>query len=100
MNKRKRSEMLPMTKIWRRKAKRVPSSSKEKQERLSSEITNKETLNLSINSPHQVETSSKHLEETLKIEEIPDLSKQPTNRMTRNRSFYNHKKIVNNKTQH
>jgi len=70
MNKHKRSKMLPMTRIWRRKAKRVPSSSKERQERLSSEITNKETLNLSINSPHQAETSSKHLEEALKIEEI------------------------------
>jgi len=55
MNKHKRSKMFPMTKIWGRKAKRVPSSSKEKQERLSSEITNKEMLNLSINPPNQVE---------------------------------------------
>jgi len=82
MNKHKRSKMLPMTKIWTRKAKRAPSSSKERQERPSSEISNEETLNLSINSPHQVETSSKYLEETLKIEEKQDTSKQSTNRMT------------------
>jgi len=44
-------------------------------------------INLSINSPHQVETSSKHLEETLKIEEIPDTSKQSTNRMTQEQDF-------------
>jgi len=34
--------------------------------------------NLSINSPHQVETASEHLEETMKIEELPDTSRQPT----------------------
>jgi len=54
MNKHERSKLLPMTKIWGRKAKRVPSSSKEMQERLSSETTIKETLNLLTNS-----TSSK-----------------------------------------
>jgi len=32
----------------------------------------------SINSPHQVETASKHLEVTMKIEEVPDTSKQST----------------------
>ena len=86
MNKHKRSKLSSMTKIWRRKAKRVPSSSKESQERLCNEITNKETLNISINPPNQVETSSKYLEETL-IEEIPDTSKQSTYRMTQEQEF-------------
>jgi len=55
-----------MTKIWKRKAKRVPSSSKEKQERISSEITNKKMTNLSSNSPHKFETLSKYEEEQMK----------------------------------
>ena len=38
-------------------------------------------INLSINSPHQVETASEHLEETMKIEEVPDTSIQPTLRV-------------------
>jgi len=33
---------------------------------------------LSINSPHQVESASKHLEETMKIKKVPDTSRQPT----------------------
>ena len=78
MNKHKRSKMLPMTKIWRRKVKRVPSSYTKMQERTPCEITNKQMTKLSINSPHQVETASEHLEETMKIEEVPDTSRQPT----------------------
>ena len=35
-------------------------------------------INLSINSPHQVETASEHLEETMKIEEVPDTPRHPT----------------------
>jgi len=66
MNKHKRNKLLPMTKIWKRKAKRVPSSSKEKQERISSEITNKKMTNLSSNSPHKFETLSKYEEEQMK----------------------------------
>jgi len=78
MNKHKRSKMLSMTKIWRRKVKRVPSSYTKMQERTPCEITNKQMTKLSINSPHQVETASEHLEETMKIEEVPDTSRQPT----------------------
>jgi len=32
---------------------------------------------MSINSPHQVDTASEHLEEIMKIEEVPDTSRQP-----------------------
>jgi len=78
MNKHKRSKLLPMTKIWRRKAKRVSSSSKKVQERISCETTNKQITSLSINSPHQVETASEHREETMKIEEVPDTPRQST----------------------
>jgi len=67
-----------MTKIWRHKAKSVPSSSKKIQERITCETTNKQMTNLSINSPHQVETASEHREETMKIEEVPDTPRQPT----------------------
>jgi len=76
MNKHKRSKLLPMTKIWRRKAKRVSSSSKKIQERIPHETTNKQMISLSINSPHQVETASEHPEETMKIEEVPDTLRQ------------------------
>jgi len=67
-----------MTKIWRRKVKRVPSNYTKIQERTPYEITNKQMTKLSLNSPHQVETASEHLEETMKIEEVPDTSRQPT----------------------
>jgi len=67
-----------MTKIWRRKAKRVPSSSKKVQERIPCETTNKQMTNLSINSTLQVETASEHREETMKIEEVPHTPRQPT----------------------
>jgi len=77
MNKHKRSKLLPMTKIWRLKVKRVPSSFKKIQERIPCETTNKPMTNLSVNTPHQVETASEHLEETMKIEEVPDTSTQP-----------------------
>jgi len=77
MNKRKRSKLSPMTKIWRRKVNRAPSSYTKIQERTPCEITNKQMTKLSINSPHQVETSSKYLEEIMKIEEVPDTSRQP-----------------------
>ena len=67
-----------MTGIWRRKVKKVPSSYTKTQEQTLCEITNKQMTNLSINSPHQVETASEHLEETMKIEGVPDTSRQPT----------------------
>ena len=66
-----------MTKIWRRKIERAPSSYKKIQERIPCEIANKQMANLSTNFPHQVETASEHLEETMKIEEVPDTSTQP-----------------------
>ena len=71
MNKHKQNKLSPMTKIWRRKVKRVPSSYTKIQERTPCEIINKQMTNLSINSPHQVEIASEHLEATMKIEEIP-----------------------------
>jgi len=75
MKKHKRSKLSPMIKIWRCKVKRVPPSYTKIQERTSCVITNKQMTNLSINSPHQVETTSEHLEETMKIEEVPDTSR-------------------------
>ena len=66
-----------MTRIWRRKVKRVPCSYTKIQEQTPCEITNKQITNLSFNSPHQVETASEQLEETMKIEEVPDTSRQP-----------------------
>jgi len=78
MNKHKRSKLSPMTKIWRRKVKSVPSSYTKIQKRTPCEITNKQMTNLSINSPHQVETAREHQEKTMKIEEVPDTPKQPT----------------------
>ena len=78
MNTHKRSKLLPMTKIWKHKAKRVPSSYKKMQERIPCETTNKQMTNLSINSPHQGETTSENREEIMKIEAAPDTSRQPT----------------------
>jgi len=78
MNKHKRSKLLPMTKIWGCKVKRGPSSYKKIQERIQCETTNKQMTNLSINSPHQVETASEYLEETMKTEGVLDTPKQPT----------------------
>ena len=78
MNKHKRSKMLPMTKIGRNKVKRVPSSDKRIPERIPCETTNKQWTNLLLIPPHQVETASEHLEETMKIEEVLDTSRQPT----------------------
>jgi len=48
------------------------------QERIQCETANKQMTNLSTNFPHQVETASEYLEETMKVEDIPDTSRQPT----------------------
>jgi len=51
MNKHKRSKQSPLTRIWRRKAKRVSSNSKEKSERIPSGMTNNKMTNLTTK-PH------------------------------------------------
>ena len=48
------------------------------QEQIPCETTNKQMTNLSINSPHQGETTSENREEIMKIEAAPDTSRQPT----------------------
>ena len=78
MYKHIRSKMLPMTKVGRSKVKRVLSSYKRIPERIPCEITNKQSTNLLLIPPHQVETASEHLEETMKLEEVLDTSRQPT----------------------
>jgi len=70
MKKHKRSKLSPMTRIWRHKAKRVSFNSKEKSERIPSGMTNNKMTNLTTKPPHQNETSSKQLEEAMKIEEV------------------------------
>jgi len=70
--------MLPMTEIGRSRVQRVPYSYKRIPERIPCGTTNKQMTNLSLISPHQFEASSEHLEETMKIEEALDTSRQPT----------------------
>ena len=73
----------------RSKVKRIPSSYTKIQERTPCEITNKQMTKLSINSPPQVETTSRHLKESMKIEEVPDTSIQPTLRVFQKISLNN-----------
>jgi len=67
-----------MTKIGRSKVKRAPSSYKRIPERIPCETSNEQRTNLLLIPPHQVETASEHLDETMKIEEVLDTSRQPT----------------------